>query len=85
MDLWKTIAQRYKDEPAVAGYDLLHEPLPGRTGAAARYKAQLEPLYQRITRAIREVDQKHMIILEGADWSNDWSVFSTPFDKNVVY
>ena len=26
-----------------------------------------------------------MIILEGANWSNDWSVFSEPFDENAVY
>ncbi|HEY9509675.1 MAG TPA: cellulase family glycosylhydrolase [Verrucomicrobiae bacterium] len=83
--LWEKIARRYKDEPAVAGYDLLNEPLPERTGAAAKYKAQLEPLYQRITKAIRAIDSKHMIILEGADWSNDWSVFTKPFDKNLVY
>jgi len=82
---WKTIAQRYKDEPTVAGYDLLNEPLPERTGAAKAFKARLEPLYQRITKAIREVDPKHLIILEGADWSNDWSVFSKPFDPNLVY
>jgi len=83
--LWKSIARRYRDEPAVAGYDLLNEPLPERTGAARTFKAQLEPLYRRITKAIREVDPKHMIILEGADWSNDWSVFSKPFDQNLVY
>jgi len=85
VDLWRTIAQRYKDEPTVAGYDLLNEPLPERTGAAAKYKSQLEPLYQRITQAIRAVDQKHLIILEGYDWANDWSVFTQPFDKNLVY
>jgi hypothetical protein len=85
VDLWKTIARRYKEEPTVAGYDLLNEPLPGRTGAAKAHKAQLEPLYQRITKAIREIDAKHIIILEGADWANDWSVFSKPFDKNLVY
>ncbi len=83
--LWEKIARRYKDEPAVAGYDLLNEPLPERTGASAKHKAQLEPLYQRITRAIRAIDSKHMIILEGADWSNDWSVFTKPFDENLVY
>jgi aryl-phospho-beta-D-glucosidase BglC (GH1 family) len=83
--LWTTIAQRYKNEPAVAGYDLLNEPLPERTGAAPKYKDRLEPLYKRITQAIRAVDQKHMIILEGADWSNDWSVFTASFDKNLVY
>ncbi|MFO1513029.1 MAG: cellulase family glycosylhydrolase [Verrucomicrobiota bacterium] len=83
--LWQAIARRYKDEPTVAGYDLLNEPLPERTGAAKTFKAQLEPLYQRITKAIREIDSKHMIVLEGADWSNDWTVFSAPFDKNLVY
>jgi hypothetical protein len=85
VNLWVTIAKRYKDEPAVAGYDLLNEPLPARTGAAKAYKAQLEPLYARITKAIREVDSRHMVIVEGADWANDWSVFSKPFDKNMVY
>jgi endoglucanase len=85
IDLWVKIAERYKNEPAVAGYDLLNEPLPERTGAAGKYKKDLEPLYQRIAAAIRTVDSKHMIILEGADWSNDWSVFSKPFDANLVY
>ena len=83
--LWVKIATRYKDEPAVAAYDLLNEPLPERTGAAGKYKNELEPLYKRITQAIRAVDKKHMITVEGANWANDWSVFSEPFDDNLVY
>jgi len=83
--LWKHIAHRYRKESAVAGYDLFNEPLPERTGAAAAYKAQVEPLYQRITAAIRQVDPKHMIIVEGVNWANDWSVFTHPFDANLVY
>jgi endoglucanase len=85
VNLWVAIAKRYRDEPAVAGYDLLNEPLPARTGAAEAYKSQLEPLYQRITRAIRQIDPRHIIIVEGVDWANDWSVFTGPFDKNMVY
>jgi endoglucanase len=83
--LWVKIASRYKDEPTVAAYDLLNEPLPDRTGASAKYKRDLEPLYKRLTQAIRAVDKKHMITVEGANWANDWSVFSTPFDTNLVY
>jgi endoglucanase len=83
--LWVKIATRYKDEPTVAAYDLLNEPLPERTGAEAKYKDALEPLYKRITQAIRAVDKKHMITVEGANWANDWSAFSTPFDNNLVY
>jgi len=85
VNLWVKIATRYRDEPTVAAYDLLNEPLPQRTGAAEKYKDQLEPLYRRITTAIREVDARHMITLEGADWANDWSVFSTPFDSNLFH
>lgn len=85
VNLWVKIAKRYKDEPAVAAYDLLNEPLPIGTGAADKYKHLLEPLYQRITGEIRNVDPKHMITLEGFNWSNDWSLFNKAFDNNVFY
>ena len=81
--LWVKIAERYKDEPAVGAYDLLNEPLPARTGASAKYKHLLEPLYMRIATAIRQVDKKHMITVEGANWANDWSVFTRQFDDNM--
>jgi endoglucanase len=83
--LWVKIAQRYKDEPAVAMYDLLNEPLPKRTGADAKYGMLLEPLYKRVTAAIREVDKKHAITIEGSNFAGDWTVFSKPFDDNLVY
>lgn len=83
--LWVRIAERYKNETAVAAYDLLNEPLPENTGSAAKYGDLLEPLYKRITAAIRETDKNHMITLEGMNWSNNWSVFGLPFDKNVFY
>lgn len=85
VNLWVKIAQKYKDEPTVAAYDLLNEPLPKATGAADKYKHLLVPMYKRITAEIRKVDQKHMITLEGFEWSNDWSVFDKPFDANVFY
>ncbi len=85
VDLWVKIAGKYRDEPVVAAYDLLNEPLPKATGSAEKYKHLLVPLYQRLTTEIRKVDQRHMITLEGFDWSNDWSLFDKPFDKNVFY
>jgi hypothetical protein len=85
VNLWIKIAQRYKDEPTVAAYDLLNEPLPKGSGAAEKYKHLLVPMYKRITAELRRFDQKHMITLEGYDWSNDWSLFDKPFDSNVFY
>ncbi len=83
--LWLAIVEKYKDEPTVAGYDLLNEPLPQVTGAADKYKDQLEPLYIRLTNEIRKIDSKHMITIEGYDWSNNWSLFKKPFDDNMFY
>ena len=85
VDLWVKIAKRYSDEYTVIAYNLLNEPLPRRTGAADKYGHLVEPLYKRITKAIREVDKNHMITLEGIDWSNDWSIFGPTFDDNVFY
>ena len=84
-ELWVKIARRYKDEPVVAGYDLLNEPLPEGTGAAEKYKDLLVPLYKRLIKAIRKVDQKHMLIIEGYNWANNWSLFDAPMDKNISY
>ncbi len=83
--LWLKIVDKYKDEPTVAGYDLLNEPLPNRTGASKEYGNMLVPLYQRLTTEIRKIDKKHMITLEGSNWANDWSHFSKPFDDNTFY
>jgi hypothetical protein len=85
VDLWLKIVQRYKDEPVVAAYDLLNEPLPGVTGSAEKYKHLLIPFYKRLIAEIRKIDQKHMITLEGYDWANNWSLFDKPLDSNVFY
>ncbi len=79
--LWRLLADRYKDEWIVAGYDLLNEPLPEWFSA---YYGKVMPLYRKIVEAIREVDAKHMIILEGVHWSTDWSIFDEKPDRNVM-
>lgn len=57
VDVWKRIAARYRDEPAVWGYDLLNEPNGGAPGPLAE-------LHDRIYRAIRAVDPRHLIVIE---------------------
>lgn len=72
IDMWVDIATRYKDEPVVAGYDLINEPLPNWN---SQYNHKLVPLYNNLIKAIRQVDNKHLIIVEGAHWATDFSVF----------
>ncbi len=83
-DIWKQIAQHYKDEPIILGYDLLNEPIP-HFPQLRKYNDRLEPLLRRITGAIREVDSNHVIILEAAQWDTNFNVFGPPFDSNPLY
>jgi hypothetical protein len=56
--IWAQIAARYKDRPEVAGYDLLNEPM-GVPDQGTLYVVQ-----NRLDRAIRAVDEKHLIFIE---------------------
>merc|ERR1719481_1515601 len=69
--VWKQIAERFKDDNAVLGYELMNEPwtgdlyqdasliLPGNAG----YEL-LEPFYTAAHEAIREVDDESLIFWE---------------------
>ena len=84
ISIWKKIAARYKNEPIVMGYDLLNEPI-AHYFDTAKLNPLLEPLYKKITSAIRTVDKNHLIFLGGAQWDGNFSVFGPPFDSKLVY
>ena len=80
VELWKRIAERYKDEQWVAGYDLINEPnwnLPDGV--------LLRELYGKITNAIRTVDINHILFIEGNDFANNFTGLTPPWDDNMVY
>lgn len=89
--LWKELATRYAKEPTIAGYDILNEPNWGfddlandKNGIKEKNNIPLKKLYENITRAIREVDQKHIIIIEGNGWGNNYNGLLGPWDENMV-
>ncbi|MCK0198682.1 glycoside hydrolase family 5 protein [Ancylobacter sp. 6x-1] len=84
INMWTAIASRYANETAVLGYDLLNEPISPYHDQDY-LNPRLEPLYERITRAIRAVDPNHPVILAAAQWSTNFGVFGPPFDSNVAY
>lgn len=82
--IWRKLAERYKDEPSVIGYDLLNEPIP-HFYDTAYFNPKLEPLYRKIVKGIREVDKNHIVFLGGAQWDTNFKVFGPPFDDKAVY
>lgn len=82
--IWKRIAEHYKDEMTILGYDLLNEPI-AHYFDKTHFNPKLEPLYKKIAAAIRTVDKNHILILGGAQWDSNFQPFGTPFDSKLIY
>jgi hypothetical protein len=77
--LWEALADRYKDRPEVAGYNPINEPSDPTGEVLPRFYARLE-------KAIRAIDARHVLFLDGNKYSTDFSCFDVvdPL-PNVVY
>lgn len=76
------LARRYRDEPAVAAYEILNEP-----GTEPREPSRVAALNRKVIRAIRQVDPEKIIVVSGDDWSNARSVVDEirVDDPNILY
>lgn len=77
--LWQRIAARYADNKAVAGYELLNEPITNNQGG------DLLALYQQTIAAIRGVDAHHLLVLDGDKATADLSFVPGRLDDNEAY
>jgi endoglucanase len=77
LHLWEVIAERYKNQPWVAGYDLINEP-------AEPTGEKLFPYYKRLYDAIRKIDPNHIQFLEGDRYATDFDKFTEVWN-NVIY
>jgi aryl-phospho-beta-D-glucosidase BglC (GH1 family) len=88
--LWKKLAQRYAAEPWIGGYDIINEPNWGFEdvkdfrGTAEKKNEPLRKLMMDITKAIREVDTKHLIIIEGNGFGNNYNGVLPTWDNNMA-
>jgi hypothetical protein len=89
--LWRKLAQRYANEAWVGGYDIINEPNWGFAGDTADLhgiketgNVPLRQLMVDITTAIRSVDKRHMIIIEGNGWGNNYRGILPAWDNNMV-
>lgn len=87
--LWKKLAERYANEEWIGGYDIINEPNwafdgTNQNGCDEQTNAPLRALYIRITDAIREVDNNHIIYIEGNCWGNNHNGLLPFWDDNMV-
>jgi endoglucanase len=86
---WKKIALRYKDSPWIGGYDVINEPNwnfsgTNQNGCDETKNEPLRALQLRITKAIREVDTNHLVIIEGNCWGNNYKGMFPLWDENMA-
>ncbi|OCL25991.1 hypothetical protein U472_08160 [Orenia metallireducens] len=79
VNLWRFIADYYKDNRYIAGYDLLNEPVFVPDAKV------FNDFFDQVIGAIREVDNNHILFLEGDSWAQDFSKFELPKDKQIAY
>ncbi len=80
--LWRKLAERYSNEPWIGGYDLINET---NWTFPEGNNSKLKELMINITKAIREVDKNHLIIIEGNGFANDFSGMTPAWDTNMAY
>lgn len=86
-DIWRRIADHYKNEPQILGYDLLNEPIAPYFGEdMAMLNSNLKALYRLGFDAIRESDPHHIVMLGGAQWNGNFEPLEDcNFDEQVMY
>ncbi|MBI0329045.1 glycoside hydrolase family 5 protein [Burkholderia plantarii] len=80
--MWWQIANHFKGNATVAGYDLINEPT-GAPNTAAVWSA-----YAKLYTSIRSADPDHMIFIEGTFGNWNWDMLPPPSQygwTNVVY
>jgi hypothetical protein len=74
--LWEALADRYRDNPWVAGYNPLNEP-------ADSDGEMIGPFYERLHAAIRAVDPHHVVFLDGNRHATEFGMFREPWPDTV--
>jgi Cellulase (glycosyl hydrolase family 5)/F5/8 type C domain len=84
VDIWEAMANRYKGNPGVAGYDLINEPLIDPSEDTADVKKKND-YYDRLYDAVRAIDPDHLIVLGAFLGMNAIADPSTYGWTNVMY
>lgn len=88
--LWRKLAERYARAPYIGGYDIINEPNWGfqdpkdTRGTKEQLNEPLKKLMMAVTKAIREVDTNHIIIIEGNGFGNNYNGLLPAWDNNMV-
>ena len=85
-DIWRKIADYYKNETTILGYELINEPIAPYFENMEELNGKLEAVHKRAVKAIREVDTNHIILIGGAQWNGNFKPFKdAKYDDKLMY
>lgn len=86
-DIWTSIADRYKDEPTILGYELLNEPVATYFEADRdSLNSRLVDVYREGVEAIRKVDPDHIILIGAPQWNSNFEPLEgVDFGPQIMY
>ena len=76
--LWEFIADRYKNEEALLGYDVINEPV-----LFQNKEKILFDFYKEALKTIKAIDSRHRIFLEGSLWAQEIDFLTDLIDENI--
>jgi endoglycosylceramidase len=84
---WLRVVNRFKNEPAVLGYDLMNEPFSGTANPNTFEQGPLRDMYERLAFSIHALDPDAWILIEPAIYtSSGWPSYLGPVaGSRLVY
>ncbi|ASB48549.1 carbohydrate-binding protein [Alkalitalea saponilacus] len=91
--LWYKIAERYKDEPWVGGFDLINEinwdfeNSGNENGCNCTQNKPIIDIFERMIDTIRTVNTNHIVFVSGNCWGNNYNGMHglADYDDNLVF
>ena len=84
--IWREIADYYKNEPAILGYELINEPIATYFENQDELNSKLQPLHKKAVAAIREVDPNHIILIGAPQWNSNFEPLTdTDYDDQLMF
>ena len=86
-EIWTGIADRYKNEPTILGYELINEPVATYFEAEQdSLNKKLVDVYKKGVAAIRSVDPNHIILIGAPQWNSNFTPLEgVDFGEQVMY
>lgn len=83
-EVWKIVAERYKNESTIAAYDVFNEPMPHYDLVPKREFVELvEEFYKYIFEEIRKIDKKHILMYMPV-WGSELDAVPWITGENIV-